>query len=61
MNQMHELTSNLIPLTDKTNHLLEGHEKDLEEILVNLDASSQNLKEMTEDLKHHPWKLLRKR
>lgn len=61
MEQMNQLTTQLVPLTDKTNHLLEGHEKDLEEILVNLNASSQNLKEMTEDLKHHPWKLLRKR
>lgn len=61
MNQMNQLITHLVPLTDKTNRLFEGHEKDLEEILVNLNASSQNLKEMTSDLKHHPWKLLRKR
>ena len=59
--QMNELTAHLIPVTEKTNRLLEGHEKDLEAILVNLNAASQNLKEMTQDLKAHPWKLLRKR
>ena len=59
--QMNELTTQLIPLTEKSNHLLEGHEKDIEGILVNLNASSENLKEMTGDLKKHPWKLLRKK
>lgn len=58
--QMDQLTANLIPITDKANRLLEGHEKELESILVNLNEASQNLKEMTQDLKLHPWKLLRK-
>ncbi len=61
MNQMNELTTNLLPLTDKANHLMEGHEKDIEGILVNLNATSANLKDMTADLKAHPWKLLRKK
>lgn len=60
VDQMNELTKNMVPITEKTNRLLEGHEKDLEAILVNLNASSENLKEMTHDLKLHPWKLLRK-
>jgi phospholipid/cholesterol/gamma-HCH transport system substrate-binding protein len=60
ISQMNELTNILIPLTQKTNRLLEGHEKDLDAILVNLNATSENLKEMTHDLKLHPWKLLRK-
>ena len=59
--QMNQLTENLIPVTQKTNKLLEGHEKDLDQILSNLNASSANLKDMTEDLKVHPWKLLRKK
>ena len=59
--QMNQLTENLIPVTQKTNQLLEGHEKDLDQILSNLNASSANLKAMTEDLKFHPWKLLRKK
>ena len=58
--QMNELTGNLIPVTEKANDLLQGHEKDIEGILTNLNATSENLKEMTEDLKKHPWKLLRK-
>lgn len=58
--EMDELVQNLIPITKKANQLLEGHEKDLEQILSNLNAASANLKEMTQDLKLHPWKLLRK-
>ncbi len=58
--QVTELTENMIPVTQKVNHLMEGHEKDVEGILVNLNQASENLKEMTHDLKLHPWKLLRK-
>lgn len=58
--QMNDLTAGLIPLTEKTNRILEGHEKDVGEMIENLNATSRNLKEMTEDLKAHPWKLLRK-
>lgn len=58
--QMNTLTENLVPVTIKTNRLLENHEKDLDAILTNLNSASGNLKEMTEDLKLHPWKLLRK-
>ena len=50
----------MIPLTEQANQLMKGHEKDLESILVNLNAASENLKDMTQDLKLHPWKLLRK-
>ena len=58
--QMTQLSENMIPVTEKMNHLLKGHEKDMEDILINLKAASENLKEMTEDIKLHPWKLLRK-
>ena len=58
--QMNTLTENMIPLTEQANQLMKGHEKDLESILVNLNAASENLKDMTQDLKLHPWKLLRK-
>lgn len=58
--QMNELTSNLIPVTEKTNRLLQEHEEDIKGILTNMNATSANLKEMTSDIKKHPWKLLRK-
>jgi len=58
--QMDELTANLIPITEKTNRLLEGHEEDIGAILTNLNATSENVKDLTADLKKHPWKLLRK-
>ncbi len=59
--QINTLTENLVPLTEKGNRLLEGHEKELGEIITNLNESSKNLKDMTHDLKFHPWKLLRKK
>lgn len=59
--QINALTENLVPLTEKGNRLLEGHEKELGEIITNLNESSKNLKDMTSDLKFHPWKLLRKK
>lgn len=59
--QMNELTESLLPITKSANTLLVGHEKDLEGILTNLNETSANLKEMTADLKRHPWKLLRKK
>lgn len=60
INQMNQLTTQLIPITEKTNHLLQGHEDDLATIIENLNAASENLKDMTHDLKLHPWKLLKK-
>lgn len=42
-------------------HQMVGENRtDLRGILKNLNESSGNLKEMTQDLKVHPWKLLRK-
>ena len=53
--------------TDSLQHLIENLESivgenqgDLENIVDNLNDTSKNLKDMTEDLKQHPWKLLRK-
>lgn len=59
--QMNELATNLIPVTQKTNQLLQDREQDLGGILANLNVASENLKEMTTDLKRHPWKLFRKK
>ena len=40
--------------------LVGGNKENLNQIFANLNASSGNLKDMTQDLKFHPWKLLRK-
>lgn len=42
------------------NGLMDKNQPNIDEIFANLNASSKNLKDMTEDLKLHPWKLLRK-
>jgi phospholipid/cholesterol/gamma-HCH transport system substrate-binding protein len=61
MSQMSELTGQMIPITEKTNKLLQEHDEDMAGILTNLNVASANLKDMTSDLKKHPWKLLRKK
>ena len=40
--------------------LVEENDDDLSGIVKNLNETSKNLKEMSEDLKLHPWKLIRK-
>lgn len=47
----------LIRNVDKT---VAGSQSEVGEIFENLNEASRNLKEMTQDLKLHPWKLLRK-
>ena len=42
------------------NQVVGENREDLSIIFDNLNTSSANLKEMTQDLKLHPWKLLRK-
>lgn len=47
-------------LIQNLNQAVGENRGDLSVIFDNLNASSENLKEMTRDLKLHPWKLLRK-
>ena len=47
-------------LIDQAQGLLNTNEPNMDEIFSNLNATTENLKQMTEDLKNHPWKLLRK-
>ena len=52
-NHAESLLGNLKDITGK-------NEQNMDEIFTNLNDTSGNLKEMTHDLKLHPWKLLRK-
>lgn len=40
--------------------IVDGNKEEMDSIFQNLDSSSANLKDMTADLKQHPWKLLKK-
>lgn len=58
--ELEKTTVSLQGLIKNIDHTVAGNNPEIEEIFQNLNASSQNLKEMTSDLKLHPWKLLRK-
>lgn len=47
-------------LTNGVNEVVVVHREDLDKVLKNLVESSENMKAFTEDVKWHPWKLIRK-
>lgn len=55
-----KMTETLNPLLRTTNRLIEGHEEDIAKSISNLHEVSANLRDMTHDLKLHPWRLVRK-
>jgi phospholipid/cholesterol/gamma-HCH transport system substrate-binding protein len=58
--ELGKTTASLDTLIKNADQMVAGSRSDIGEIFTNLNESSRNLKEMTEDLKHHPWKLLKK-
>ncbi len=55
-----KLTETLNPLMSTANRLVEGHEEDISKSISNLHEVTANLRDMTHDLKLHPWRLIRK-
>ena len=53
-------SESMTAITADLQKIIGKNQDNLNEIFDNLNASSKNLKDMTEDLKLHPWKLLRK-
>ncbi len=49
---------NLSSISANTNNRLETNEAKIDMIITNLEALSVNFKELSQDLKLHPWKLL---
>jgi phospholipid/cholesterol/gamma-HCH transport system substrate-binding protein len=47
-------------LVGRTDATLAENRRQIDATMVNMKDISQNLKEMTEDVKQHPWKLIRK-
>ncbi len=58
--ELEKTTVSLRGLIKNLDQTVAGSHPNIEDIFQNLNASSENLKEMTTDLKLHPWKLLRK-
>ena len=48
-------------LTENVNGVVTDNKSRIENIAGNLEQTSANFKEFSEDLKHHPWKLLSKK
>ena len=47
-------------LTGGVNEIIVVHREDLDKMLKNLVETSENIKAFSEDVKRHPWKLIRK-
>ncbi|MBN3038166.1 MAG: MCE family protein [Candidatus Omnitrophica bacterium] len=47
-------------LTGGVNEVIMVHREDLDQMLKNLVITSENVKSFSEDIKWHPWKLIRK-
>lgn len=60
MKEFEKMNQLLQSLAGEVDGVVKENRPALNEITLNLRDSSQNLKEMTEDVKRHPWKLLRK-
>jgi ABC-type transporter Mla subunit MlaD len=58
--KLDEAGSNLKSLTEKSDKLVGENRKNIDAMLQSFRDMAQNLKETTDDVKSHPWKLIRK-
>lgn len=54
------MTENLNPLLKTVNDVVGGNKEEISKSIANLHEVSANLRDMTADLKLHPWRLIRK-
>lgn len=54
------ILTNLNQTSEAMNKLLNGNKEGIARILSNFDQSSANIRDMTNDLKFRPWRILRK-
>lgn len=55
-----QMTDSLNPLLKTANEVVEGNKEEISKSIGNLHEVSANLRDMTADLKLHPWRLVRK-
>lgn len=48
------------PMLAKVSEFVGGHEEDIARAIANIHQITANVRDLTEDLKHHPWRLVRK-
>ena len=59
-NRMDEMTASLNPMMKRFNEMLTGNEEEVAKMIANFHETSANLRDMTNDLKYRPWRLIRK-
>ncbi|MCX5716609.1 MAG: hypothetical protein NTV07_07210 [Candidatus Omnitrophica bacterium] len=52
--------ADLRKLTQDVDETLTGNRGKIDEIIANMNETSKNFKEFSDDIKHNPWKLLMK-
>ena len=55
-----QMTTSLNPLLKTANDVVGGNREEISQSIGNLQEVSANLRDMTADLKLHPWRLVRK-
>ena len=58
MQKAESIANNLDKTLDEIKTLVVDNKDNLDNIVVNLEATTENFKEFSEDVKKHPWKLL---
>ncbi len=58
--EVETMTVSLNPLLKNVNDVVAGNKEEISKSLTNLHEVSANLRDMTADLKLHPWRLVRK-
>lgn len=55
-----EMMTMMNPMIAKMNGFVEGHEEDIARSISNIHEITANVRDLTYDLKHRPWRLVRK-
>jgi ABC-type transporter Mla subunit MlaD len=58
--EVSQMTEDLNPLLKTVNDVVGGNKEEISKSIGNLQEVSANLRDMTSDLKLHPWRLIRK-
>ena len=58
--EVSQMTESLNPLLKTMDHVVGGNKEEISKSIGNLHEVSANLRDMTADLKLHPWRLIRK-
>lgn len=60
LKKLDETTNNLKAIAEKSDKILGDNKKNIDAAVQSFRDMAQNLKETTDDVKSHPWKLIRK-